>query len=77
MKMCLAGSTEINSGVKGVADIPAEYLPLKWALRDTMVKGWMSGFNGEEDVHPLQEDLVPAVRALLNLALIMTEKDIA
>jgi hypothetical protein len=42
-----------------------------------MVKGFLSGFRGEEDIHPMPEELRGQFNALMGLALIMTENDIA
>lgn len=33
MLTALAGDEQLNSGVKGTADLPHNFLPLKWALR--------------------------------------------
>jgi len=77
LKMALAGDENLSSGMTGVAVLDANFTILKWALRDTMVLGFISGFLGEEDIHPPIPALSGAAHALLKLALALTANEIA
>lgn len=77
MKAALAGDEQLNSGVSGSAQLEGVYLVLKWILRDTMVRGFMSAFSSEDDSHPPLEEFHEATHALLQMALMMTENKTA
>ncbi len=44
---------------------------------DTMVSGFISGYHGEQDVHPIVPALHQGVQAILRMALVITQHDIA
>lgn len=45
--------------------------------RDTMVRGFISGYEGTNDIHPPIPELAAASHALIRLALILTSHTIA
>jgi len=77
LKMALAGDENLSSGMTGVARLDSDFTILKWALRDTMVLGFTSGFEGADDIHPPLPELSAAAHALIKLALILTAHVIA
>jgi hypothetical protein len=77
LKMALAGDENLSTGMTGVAHLDGDFTILKWALRDTMVLGFVSGFEGAEDIHPPLPELSTAAHALIKLALILTAHAIA
>jgi len=77
LKTALAGDENLNSGASGVVHLDENMTILKWALRDTMVTGFLSAFDQKEDIHPMDSKMNIAIHALLKLALILTEKQIA
>jgi hypothetical protein len=77
MKLALAGDQNLSTGVTGSAILDKNFTVLKWALRDTMVLGFISGFDNAEDAHPPIPGLSRVSHALLRLALILTAADIA
>lgn len=48
----LAGDGMCNTGVTAVAETPAKYEPMKWALRDTLAMAFEDSFAGVSDRHP-------------------------
>jgi len=45
---------------------------IKWAMRDTLLAGYRSGYEKQDEPHPIPLHLEPAVEALIKLALILT-----
>jgi len=77
MKLVLAGDEEINSGVTATVQFGKEFSLLRCALRDTMMVAYNQALAGEPDTHPPILELDDAVHALLKLALIITENELA
>jgi hypothetical protein len=77
MLVALAGDSSINTGVNAKAALSEEMLYLKWALRDTMLKGYISGLSQKEDVHIMSSEKMEGFGALLQLALLATSSTIA
>jgi hypothetical protein len=77
LAMEIAGAGN-NSGVKAMHEYSDEKLDnLRWALRDTMLNGFYSAFQGEKDEHPVLPETHHAANALLKLALLVTDQNIA
>eukprot|EP01126_Amoeba_proteus_P043663 TRINITY_DN4803_c0_g1_i3.p1 TRINITY_DN4803_c0_g1~~TRINITY_DN4803_c0_g1_i3.p1 ORF type:complete len:328 (-),score=68.78 TRINITY_DN4803_c0_g1_i3:1296-2279(-) len=77
LKLALADFPEVSTGVNATATLTGHHLVVKWALRDTMLRGFYSGFSGMPDQHPRLSSLDPYLYALLNLSLIVTEMETA
>ena len=77
MKISLSGDDQLNTGAKGVAQLNYDYTLLKWALRDTIVQGFLSGFTNTKDKYPNIPDMYECIQCILKLALMLTNKDIA
>ncbi|KAH3756960.1 Adenylyltransferase and sulfurtransferase MOCS3-1 [Pelomyxa schiedti] len=54
------------------ATLDGPFLVLKWCLRDTLVSGFLSAYNKQEDEHPITPTLESDLECLLRLALIKT-----
>jgi len=66
LKISLAGDENLNSGAKGKAILDQKFTILKWALRDTMVRGYISGFEDKIDVHPAIPQMFETTRMKLH-----------
>jgi hypothetical protein len=71
----LAGEAA-STGLVGVnVDIDDQYLlACKWAMRDTLLAGFQSGFAKEPEKHAIALHLEPAVEALIKMALMLTSE---
>eukprot|EP01125_Pyxidicula_operculata_P010623 TRINITY_DN349_c0_g1_i1.p1 TRINITY_DN349_c0_g1~~TRINITY_DN349_c0_g1_i1.p1 ORF type:complete len:370 (+),score=50.20 TRINITY_DN349_c0_g1_i1:996-2105(+) len=77
IKVVLGGDPELNSGATAWAQLPSQYNLLRFALRDTLLKGFLSSYSGSPDAHPLQPSLHKYIHSLLKLALIQTTNQTA
>jgi hypothetical protein len=75
LKMVLAGDPSLNTGVTATSQLSLEFEQLKWALRDTLVVSY--NLASEKDLHPVIPELEDVVYAFINLALIVTEAEVA
>jgi hypothetical protein len=81
MRCSLAGDNQLNSGATGTANLPKVFENLRWALRDTILLGFMSAYNDFPDKHSIKnfdhKDWLFGARSLIELALIVTQNQIA
>eukprot|EP00026_Physarum_polycephalum_P006469 Phypoly_transcript_06512.p1 GENE.Phypoly_transcript_06512~~Phypoly_transcript_06512.p1 ORF type:complete len:541 (+),score=92.99 Phypoly_transcript_06512:100-1722(+) len=77
MRLALAGDSELNTGTRGVALLPSAYLPLKWGLRDTLVRGFDTGYSSELNAkcEIIEYDML--FRAVLEFALVVSKDVVA
>ena len=66
------GGAPDSTGTKNDHAVPPALEPLRWALRDTMVRAWLGAFRGEADTLPHDAARAAHAYALLRLALVMT-----
>ncbi len=72
----LAGSPD-SSGTHNDHAVPETHSALRWALRDTAVRAYLSSFSSQTDAHPHNPEWHTAAYDLLSLALIQTSSFIA
>ena len=72
LSMSQSGRESTTSGTKPPCPLSADLGIVRLALRDTLVRGWLSAVQGLEDEHPPQPDLRDRAYAVLKLALILT-----
>ena len=77
MALGLAGDPLINTGLIHHTTLAGDFQTLKWCLRDTLVKGFLSGYQREADSHPIDGSLDAQAEALVRLALMSTVTYIA
>ena len=69
------GGEAVNTGVKGSESLLEEDLSvLEFALRDTLVLGYLAGVNGRDNIHPItSEHDRTAMHTIIELALIVND----
>ena len=72
LAMCQSTKESSTSGTSAPCAVPTSVGLVRLALRDTLVKGWLSAAQGLEDEHPVQPVLTQRAYAVLKLALILT-----
>jgi hypothetical protein len=75
--MALAGDEQLSTGVTGTIDLEPNVLDVKWAMRDTLMRGYYAALAGEDDLHPFPAAQRSIAYSLLRLALIITMSSIA
>jgi len=76
-KLALSEYPELSTGVTATSSLSPEFQQLKWALRDTLLRGFNSGFTDEKDLHPRIPEIDDVLYSYINLALIFTETEVA
>eukprot|EP01124_Arcella_intermedia_P019666 TRINITY_DN26992_c0_g1_i1.p1 TRINITY_DN26992_c0_g1~~TRINITY_DN26992_c0_g1_i1.p1 ORF type:complete len:518 (-),score=95.10 TRINITY_DN26992_c0_g1_i1:63-1424(-) len=77
MKMVLAGDPETSTGVLNAAVLDRQGNLFRYALRDTMMVAFNEAVEEKPDRHPPILEIEDYLRALIDLALIVTEKETA
>jgi hypothetical protein len=72
LAMCQASKPSTSTGTKPPVEISAGIGLVRLALRDTIVRGWLSAVRKSDDEHPYDPSVTAPVYALLKLALILT-----
>lgn len=72
LSMCQSGRESTTSGTLPPCALPKSQGVIRMALRDTLVKGWLSAAQGVDDHCPVMPALSGRAHAVLKLALILT-----
>eukprot|EP00042_Codosiga_hollandica_P017814 m.50213 g.50213 ORF g.50213 m.50213 type:complete len:523 (+) comp48082_c0_seq1:103-1671(+) len=74
--MDLAASQN-TTGTKNDHQVPESVVPLRWGLRDTLVRAYLISSSGEHNPHPPRSEFYSACYSLLSLAILRTHETIA
>jgi hypothetical protein len=77
LSMCQSSRDSTTSGTLPPCALPKPQGVVRMALRDTLVKGWLSAVQGVDDHCPVVPALSERAHAVLKLALILTWNVIA
>lgn len=72
LSMCQSSRESTTSGTLPPCALPKPQGVVRMALRDTLVKGWLSAAQGAADHCPVMPALSQRAHAVLKLALILT-----
>ena len=76
--MSLGGDPNISTGVTGAVQLSGNLQLVQILLRDVLVTSFLSGFREpKSSALPLDAALEPIMHALLQLACILTDSDVA